>query len=604
MSATIGDHALIGDGETAALVQRDGTIDWLCWPRFDSEACFAALLGEESCGCWSMAPCGAASTSRHYRDDTLILETRFEGDDGVATVVDFMPLSDGGRSDLVRIVIGESGRVPMRSALRVRFDFGRLWPWPKRLSDCAVEFIAGPHAVVLESPVPVGCDDRQWISDFVIGEGERKCFVLRYRASHLAAADPLDGDAELASTERAWRKWSSQCVYEGRWRDAVVRSLITIKALTARQTGGVIAAPTTSLPEKIGGERNWDYRFCWLRDATFTLLALLHSGFRQEAAEWRDWLLRAAAGMPDDLQPIYGVDGEYRLPEWEADWLPGFRGSRPVRIGNAAYQQFQLDIYGEIFDTLHQSRERGMPPEDHGWYLQKKLIDHVEQVWREPDSGIWEARHGRENFTHSKVMAWVAIDRAIHAAENHALDWPITRWRNLRCAIHEEVCGRGFDRNLGAFVRSYETHEPDAATLLIPLLGFLPADDPRVRGTVKLIESKLMPDGFVRRYDPARSRDGMQGKEGAFLACGFWYIDNLLLQGRKEEAHCKFEEYLGVRNDLGLLSEEYDPATGECLGNFPQALSHVSLINSAQNLANESGPAHQRSKRKRDAPVG
>jgi GH15 family glucan-1,4-alpha-glucosidase len=590
----IGDYALIGDCETAALVGRDGSIDWLCWPRFHSEACFAALLGDERNGCWQLGPREKARASRRYRGATAILETRFECASGAATLIDFMPMRADDSSEVVRIIIGETGRVPIETKLTLRFDYGRLTPWASKCAEDAVEFVCGPHAVSLTSSLPVECTHGVCAAKFDVAAGERQAFVLRYHRSHLPRARPDDAGALLEETKRAWEQWSSNCTYDGPHRDIVVRSLITIKAMTSRETGGIIASPSAALPEKIGGRRNWDYRFCWLRDATFTLLALLHSGYTQEAAEWRDWLLRAVAGMPREVQPVYGVAGEHRLPEWSIDWLDGFCGSRPVLAGNAAHAQLQIDVYGEVLDALHQSRTQKIPREDWSWRLQQEMVEQVERIWQEPDSGIWEARHGREHFTHSRVMAWVAVDRAIRAAERHRLDWPLDRWRLLREVIHQEVCEKGYDAEVGGFIRSYETHEPDAALLLVPIVGFLPPDDARVRQTVKLIEKRLMPGGFVLRYDTSRSEDGLPKGEGAFLPCSFWYVDNLVMQEREREARAMFEKLLTVCNDVGLLSEEYDPEAKILLGNFPQGLSHLSLVNSAHNLAQAVGPAHAR----------
>lgn len=598
MASDIKDYALIGDCETAALVSRKGAIDFLCWPRFYSEACFAALVGRNDNGCWVIAPRAQGRTSRRYRPNTLILETRIETDSGAATLIDFMPIRTGedDRSSIVRIVAGEHGRVDFSMGLDLRFDYGRLKPWISA-GDHGTEFICGPHAVTLETSVSLSSDHDACCAEFSVSAGERKSFILRYRPSHHRAGPGLDADTEMANTERTWRAWAEGCTYHGTHRDIVLRSLLTIKAMASRQTGGIIAAPSMALPEKIGGKRNWDYRFCWLRDATFTLLALLHSGFHEEAGAWRDWLLRAVAGMPNKVQPLYGVAGEHRLPEWTIEWLDGFRGSRPVRAGNAAYQQFQLDVYGEVLDALHQSREQGIPADDWSWRLQQALIEQVERIWHRPDAGIWEARHGREHFTHSRVMAWVAVDRAVRAAEKYELHWPVARWRALRDEIHRDVCRNGYDGDLGGFVRSYETREPDGANLLIPIVGFLPATDERVRKTVELTERKLMVDGFVLRYDTKRSEDGLPEGEGAFLACSFWYVDNLVMQGRKADARRVFERLLECCNDVGLLPEEYDPKTGAMLGNFPQALSHLSLVNSAQNLEQANGPARARSAR-------
>ena len=595
MPGTISDYAVIGDCETAALTSRHGSIDWLCWPQFHSDACMAALLGDEKNGRWQIAPRGAAQVARRYRDATAILETRFETDAGVVTLIDFMPLRGDDTSQVIRIVAGEKGRVSMEMRLDLRFDYGRLTPWTSKRDDGSIEFVCGPHAASLVADVETNCHHASCGADFEVAAGERKAFVLQYRRSHLHRKQKADPERALNETERWWRDWASKCTYHGPHRNAVMRSLIIIKMMTSSATGGIVAAPTTSLPEKIGGNRNFDYRYCWLRDATFTLLALLHSGYRREACEWRDWLLRAIAGMPTEVQPLYGEAGEHRLPEWEIGWLYGFGGSRPVLAGNAAYSQLQIDVYGEVLDALHQSREQAIPPEDWSWRLQQELVTNVERIWQQPDAGIWEVRHAREHFTHSRVMAWVAVDRAVKAAEKYGLDWPVGRWRDLRARIHRDVCENGYDEKLGGFVRSYETREPDAANLLIPVVGFLPADDPRVLKTVELAERKLMHDGFVMRYDTTSAEDGFPEGEGVFLACSFWYVDNLVMQGRMQEARRMFERLLAVRNDVGLLSEEYDPATEQLLGNFPQGLSHLALINSAHNLEQGWSPAHARS---------
>ncbi len=558
------------------------------------EACLAALLGDESNGRWRIAPRDEARITRRYRDETAILETRFETGDGVVTLIDFMPLHSADTSEIIRIVVGEKGLVAMEMGLNLRFDYGRLTPWATKRDNASIDFLCGPHSAGLTANVDTNSEDGRCSAAFKMAQGERKAFVLQYRRSHFLCRQAPDPERSLKETERAWRDWTAICPYKGPYRDAVLRSLITIKTMTSSETGGIIAAPTTSLPEKIGGNRNFDYRFCWLRDATFTLLALLHSGYSQEAGKWRDWLLRAVAGMPTKVQPLYGVAGEHRLPEWKIGWLCGFRDSKPVRAGNAAYSQLQIDIYGEVLDALHQSRTQAIPPEDWSWRLQKELVNSVARVWQEPDAGIWELRHAREHFTHSRVMAWVALDRAVKAAETYQLDWPLERWRDLRTLIHRDVCENGYDEDLGGFVRSYETREPDSANLLIPIVGFLPANDSRVLKTLELIERKLMRDGFVMRYDTAKSEDGFPEGEGVFLACSFWYVDNLVMQGREKEARDMFERLLKIRNDVGLLSEEYDPYTKQLLGNFPQGLSHLTLINSAHNLTQDHGPARAR----------
>lgn len=595
MLRKINDYALIGDCETAALVSTDGSIDWLCWPAFSDEACFAALLGDKENGRWRIAPRDNAKVSRRYRDETAILETRFDTATGTVTLIDFMPRRQDEASSIVRIVECERGRVAMRIELDLRFDYGRLIPWISKVGPGKLEFICGPHAATLHAGAEPSCDEPPCSAEFEVNAGERVPFVLQYRRSHLKPQRVLNADKELKSTEKAWRAWAAQCTYNGPYKAQVLRSLITIKALTSRTTGGIVAAATTSLPEKIGGKRNWDYRISWLRDATFTLLALLHSGYHEEASAWRDWLLRAVAGMARQVQPVYGVASEHRLPEWEIEWLNGFRDSRPVRAGNAAYKQLQIDVYGEVVDVMHQCCEQGIPSGDWTWRLQRELLEQVERIWQEPDAGIWESRQDREHFTQSRVMAWVAIDRAIHAAENHKLDWPLERWRKLREVIHRDVCENGYDAKIGGFIRSYETREPDGANLLIPMVGFLPADDERVKNNIALTERKLMRQGFVLRYDTKKSKDGLSSDEGVFLACSFWYVDNLIMQGRRREAREKFEQLLVVCNDVGLLSEEYDPNSGELLGNFPQTLSHLALVNSAHNLEQGPGPAHARS---------
>ena len=599
----IEDYAVIGDGETMALVQRGGSIDWLCWPRFDSPACFAALLGEVEHGRWLLAPKQAAKVARRYRGDTLILETTFENDTGAVQMVDFMP-PRGEASDVVRIVRGVHGRMAMHMDLTIRFDYGSLLPWvtqqraanPGELNELTA--IAGPDRVVLRTPVTLRGEDNHTVADFEVAEGEEVTFVLTYSRSHVTPPRAIDTRKALEETEGFWRDWSGRCKYEGPWRDAVIRSLVTLKALIYEPTGGIVAAATTSLPERLGGERNWDYRYCWLRDATFTLLALMDAGYTEEAGRWRDWLVRALAGAPAQSQIMYGLGGERRLSEWEIDWLPGFEASKPVRIGNAASLQRQLDVYGELADALHHARLGGLSPADASWAVQRVLTEHVEEIWREPDEGIWEVRGPCRHFTHSKVMAWVALDRAVSAAEKFQFDAPLDRWRDARQRIHDDVCARGFNSKLGSFTQSYGSKALDASLLMIPLVGFLPPEDARVRGTVEAIGRELMMDGFVRRYDTARTDDGLRGSEGAFLACSFWYADNLALQGRRDEASEIFERLCRCRNDVGLLAEEYDPRAARQLGNFPQAFSHVALVSSAYNLsrADCAKPAEQRAR--------
>ncbi|MFC3076813.1 glycoside hydrolase family 15 protein [Phenylobacterium terrae] len=592
----IGDYALIGDCETAALVHRSGAIEWLCWPRFDSEACLAALLGEPEHGRWLMQPAGeVVSTSRRYRGDTLILETRFETAGGLLLVTDFMPLRHKA-SDLVRIVACERGEVEVCSDLKLAFDYGRIAPLIQAHEDGFVA-LAGPHAVRLETTPPLrGADGQPWRMAFSLRAGQQATFVLTYFPSHTPRPDSVDAEASLEATERYWAEWAGRAEVEGPWSEAVRRSLITLKALTYRPTGGLIAAPTTSLPERWAGGRNWDYRYCWLRDATFTLLTLLDAGYREEAQAWRDWLLRALAGDPKKVQPAYGVAGEHRLMEWTADWLPGFEGARPVRIGNAAFKQRQLDVFGEVLDAIHQARGAGVDGIDTSWPFEVQLIEHLESCWDEPDEGIWEVRSGPKRFTHSQVMAWVAFDRAVKSVERFGLEGPADRWRALRDEIHGTVCRQGFDETLGAFTRSFGSGSLDASTLLIPLVGFLPPDDPRVVGTARAIQERLTRDGFVLRYDTEADDDGLPPGEGAFLACSFWLADNLILMGRRDEGQALFERLLSIRNDVGLLAEEYDPKARRLLGNFPQAFSHLALVDTAYNLARAGGPAAERSR--------
>jgi GH15 family glucan-1,4-alpha-glucosidase len=602
----IEDYAAIGDGETMALVSRDGSIDWLCWPRFDSSACFAALLGTEQHGRWLLAPKAAAQAKRSYRGDTLILESTFETDSGAVTVIDFMP-PRGVHSDLVRMVRGVRGRVDMRMDFTVRFEYGSAVPWvtqrrATRAGDANVlTAIAGPDRVTLRTPVPLHGSDHHTVAEFTVAEGETRWFVLAYSQSHLEEPKPVDAAAALQDTEDFWREWSARCGYHGRWREAVHRSLITLKALIYQPTGGIVAAATTSLPELPGGQRNWDYRFCWLRDATFTLLALMDAGYMDEARRWRDWLVRALAGSPSQAQILYGIAGERRVTEWEVEWLPGFEDSRPVRIGNAAALQTQLDIYGELADAMQHARLGGLAPGDASWAVQRELTCHVEKIWRDVDEGIWETRGPSRHFTHSKVMAWVAMDRAIDAAEKFKLEAPLARWRDVRRRIHAEVCEHGFDPRRGTFTQSYGSQALDASLLMIALVGFLPCSDPRVRGTVEAIGRELMVDGFIRRYIPEQANDGMPDGEGAFLACSFWYVDNLAMLGRREEAIELFERLLACRNDVGLLAEEYDPHARRQLGNFPQAFSHVALVSSALNL-NRSEPAKPAEQRASGSP--
>jgi GH15 family glucan-1,4-alpha-glucosidase len=595
MSSKIEDYALLGDCETAALVGRDGSIDWLCLPRFDSCACFAALLGGREHGRWLITTTDkAARISRHYRDDTLILETDFETADGAVTLVDFMP-PRGKTSNVVRMIVGRHGRVAMRTELILRFDYGSLVPWVTRMEDGGLLAVSGPDMVVVRTPVRLRGKDFTTIGNFTVYAGQTIPFVLTYSASHLSPPAPIDARKALADSETFWRHWIGHCTSAGKWSADVRRSLITLKALTYRPTGGIVAAPTTSLPEQLGGPRNWDYRFCWLRDATFTLLALMNSGYYEEARSWQTWLLRAVAGRPSQVQIMYGLLGERRLTEWEVPWLPGYEGSKPVRIGNAAATQLQLDIFGEVMDAFCQGRNGKLAVEEHAWAVQRALLDHLGTVWDQPDEGIWETRGGRQQFTYSKIMAWVAFDRAIKGAEDFGLEGPVARWRALRGKIHEEICSHAFDPKIGAFVQSYGSKNLDASSLLIPAVGFLPPDDPRVRSTIAAIEQHLLADGLVRRYDTADTRDGLPPGEGVFLACSFWLADSLLATGRREEARQLFERLLALRNDVGLLSEEYDPQTKRLVGNFPQALSHIALVNTAHNLTRSEKPVRQRS---------
>jgi GH15 family glucan-1,4-alpha-glucosidase len=594
MALPIEDYAIIADTQTTALVGRNGSIDWLCVPRFDSGAIFAALLGEEKNGHWTIAPDGDFVARRKYRDETMVLETEFETGDGVVRVIDFMPPRDDGAPTVIRIVEGVRGEVPMSMVLRLRFDYGNVVPWVYQEQGDLVA-VAGPDAVWLRTPAALKGENLATRADFTIRAGDQVPFVLIWRPSHLTRPEPLDAVHQLGVTEGYWRGWISACTYEGEWRDAVVRSLLTLKALTYAPTGGIVAAATTSLPEKLGGVRNWDYRFCWLRDATITLQSLLYSGFQSEATAWRKWLLRAIAGNPAELQIMYGVAGERRLDEYIAHWLTGYDGN-PVRIGNAAAEQFQLDVYGEVMDALHQGRRAGLKADDPSWGLQVKLMEFVEEHWRDPDEGIWEVRGGPQQFVHSKLMAWVAADRAVKAVEEFGLEGPVDRWTALRDEIREEILTKGYDSSRGTFTQFYGSAELDAALLMVPLVGFLPADDERVVGTVAAIERELLVDGFVQRYTqhPDTDVDGLPPGEGAFLACTFWLADNYALMGRHDEARETFARLLALRNDVGLLSEEYDTEAGRLVGNFPQAFSHVPLIDTARTLTAALAPTEAR----------
>jgi GH15 family glucan-1,4-alpha-glucosidase len=598
-ASRIEDYALIGDCQTAALVGRDGSIDWLCWPRFDSPACFAALLGKPEHGHWRISPKNPPkNVRRSYRRDTLILETEFETAEGAVTLVDFMPVRSS-HSDLVRMVIGRRGRVAMQMQMILRFDYGTAVPWVTRLPDRkGVRAVAGPDMAVLHSPVPLEGKDLTTVAQFEIGEGETLPFVLTHCPSHLEVPQPIKPGEALAATERFWREWIERCTDCAGWGEAVRRSLITLKALTYAPTGGIVAAPTTSLPEKIGGVRNWDYRYCWLRDATLTLLAFMDAGYLDEAKAWREWLLRAVAGSPEQIQIMYGLAGERRLPEWEVGWLPGYDGSEPVRVGNAAAAQLQLDVFGEVLDALYQACKAGLARHDAAWDLQRAMLGHLEKVWIQPDEGIWEVRGPPRHFTHSKIMCWVAFDRAVKMVEGMGLEGPVERWRALRERIHEDVCTRGFSEKRGCFVQSYGSEELDASLLLIALTGFLPANDVRVKQTVEAIQRELTVDGLVQRYLTHESVDGLPPGEGVFLACSFWLADNLCLQGRGKEARALFDRLVGLTNDVGLLAEEYDPAARRFLGNFPQAFSHIALVNTAMNLSAAAKPAEQRAEQR------
>lgn len=596
MAGLIEDYALVGDCHTAALVCRDGSVDWLCLPRFDSPASFAALLGKPEHGRWLIAPKGEIRRAeRRYRDATLILETDLETADGAVRLIDFMP-PRAEQPNLVRIVEGRRGAVPMRMELIVRPDYGSIVPWVRR-TEHGIRAIAGPETIELRAPVPLRGENMTTVCEFSVNQGQRVPMVLAWGSVEYRNQPPVDPESALQATESWWRKWSDRCRYEGPWREAVLRSLITLKALTYAPTGGIVAAPTTSLPEQLGGVRNWDYRYCWVRDATFTLNALISSGYLDEAQAWRQWLLRAVAGTPSQVNIMYGLGGERRLTEFELDWLPGYEGSRPVRVGNAAYKQLQLDIFGELMDAMHQARRASLPPEDEAWRVERELMRFLEKAWREPDEGLWEMRGPRRHFTHSKVMAWTAFDRAIQAVERYGLDGPIDRWRTIRDEIHRQVCSEGYDARQSTFVQFYGGKALDASLLMIPLVGFLPADDPRVRGTVDAIQRELEHGGFVYRYPTDPTVDGLPSGEGVFLACTFWLADCLASLGREDEARQLFERLLTLRNDVGLLAEEYDPHAGRLVGNFPQAFSHVGLINTATNLARHGrGPAAHREK--------
>jgi GH15 family glucan-1,4-alpha-glucosidase len=593
LPSTIEDYGLIGDCETAALVGCDGSIDWLCWPAFDSDACFAALLGGPGNGRWLIEPAEAVKKrSRSYWENTLILETRFETADGVVALIDFMP-PRGHASDVIRLVRGVSGTVKLRMQLVIRFGFGADIPWVKRTGDGALLAICGPDMTVLRTPVQTRGKDMTTVAEFEVKEGETIPFVLTYGPSHLPVPKPVNPAVALQETQAFWTEWCGRCSYQGERRELVVRSLITLKALTYGPTGGIVAAPTTSLPEKLGGQRNWDYRFCWLRDATFTLLALMNSGYTEEASAWHNWLLRAVAGSPANMQIMYGIMGQRRLLEWEATWLPGYEGAKPVRIGNAAHAQLQLDVYGELIDAFHQSRMANLKLNEGSRALERTVLEHLAEVWDQPDHGIWERRGEARHYVSSKVMTWVAFDRGIKSAEKFGFDAPIERWRTLRDLIHRDVCENGFNSRQNAFVESYGSQLLDASILLLPAVGFLPASDPRVRGTIAAIETHMMRDGFVLRHDPREVSDERQPIEGAFLACTLWLADAHMLGGEIAKARALFQRVVAVANDLGLLAEEYDSIAGRQTGNFPQALTHIALINTAHNISNAGKPVEK-----------
>ena len=594
MPSPIEDYALIGNQETVALVARDGSIDWMGMPRFDSPACFAALLGAPEHGRWLVAPAAdKAEVRRHYLDGSTVLETRFTTADGEVAVIDFMARREGA-SDLMRIVRGVRGRVAMRTELVVRFDYGVVVPWVSRQDDGRWHFTAGPDRLTLATPLELRGEDMRTVGDFEVGAGDEVTFSLTWQRSWREDKPAPDVTQALAQVEAQWEAWSARLPEGDHVSEAVRRSLVTLKALAHWETGGIVAAATTSLPEKIGGTRNWDYRFCWLRDATFTLYALLELGFVDEAEAWRAWLVRAVAGSPDDLQIMYGVAGERRLDEYEVPWLPGYEDSAPVRVGNAAAGQVQLDVYGEVLDALYVARKAGLAFDATSWSLECAMVRHLETIWNEPDDGIWEVRGGRRHFTHSKVMAWVAFDRAVRSATEFGLEGPVEHWKQVRDAIHDQVCERGFDAAQNSFVQSYGSSALDASLLLVAVVGFLPPDDPRIRGTLAAIERGLLHDGLVLRYDTGDSKDGLPPGEGAFLACTFWLADNYLLQDRVDEAQALFDRLLTYRNDVGLLAEEYDPVAKRQLGNFPQAFSHLALINTATGLAGRAGTVQQR----------
>jgi GH15 family glucan-1,4-alpha-glucosidase len=584
----IEDYAMIGDCRSAALVGRDGSIDWLCWPRFDSAACFAALLGDRDNGRWQLAPTQPYSMTRQYRGGSLCLESRFRTDTGEVSVIDFMP-TEGAPPSVVRLVRCTAGRVEMRAELVLRFDYGSTIPWIRRSGEGELTAVAGSNLVVLRSEVQLHGEDLRSVARFILHEGESRCFVLSYGHSIDPAPPPFDAEAALERTETAWDRWSGRCADAGPWNALVRRSLILVRGLTYNPTGGIVAAVTTSLPERIGGERNWDYRYCWLRDATFTLLALMRANYHEEAQAWRDWLQRAIAGSPDQMQIVYGLDGEKDLYERTLPWLSGFRGSRPVRVGNAAAEQQQTDIYGELAHLMGRARQAGLPPSDHSRDVRRAIMSHLERIWRQPDESIWEVRGGRRHFTYSKVMAWLAFRSLADDAHVDETAETRSRWRHVAEVIHAEVCREGYDAVQGSFVQSYGSGLLDASLLQLPLVGFLPVNDPRMAGTIAAVEKRLLRGGLVLRYETEHGVDGLPPGEGAFLACSFWLVDCYVLQGRLDEARALFEHLAGLCNDVGLMAEEYDPRGCCMLGNVPQAFSHVALINAAYSLSSALG---------------
>ncbi len=589
------DYALIGDTHTAALISRHGSIDWLCLPRFDSNACFAALLGNEQNGHWMIAPSDQEyRVTWRYRPDTLILETDFTTKDGVVRVIDCMPIRQD-HPTIVRMVKGIHGSVRMHMQLILRFDYGSVVPWVTRHAG-GLHAVAGPDSVYMAAGAPTQGKQSTRVADFDVQAGQQVSFVMLWHLSHEPVPSAPDAAHAIEKTTQWWRQWTSRCRPGEEHREAVIRSLITLKALTYAPTGGIVAAPTTSLPERLGGVRNWDYRYCWIRDATYTLYALLMAGYKEEASSWRDWLVRAVAGDPAQLQIMYGVGGERRLTEIELAWLSGYEGSSPVRTGNAAWRQLQLDVFGEVMDTLHQARRTGMETNERGWAIQTAMMEYLESKWKEPDEGIWEIRGPRRHFTHSKVMAWVAMDRMVQDIETFHLPGDAARWKRIREEIHQDVCDKGFDPSRNTFTQYYGSRQVDAGLLMIPLVGFLSPHDPRVQGTVQAIEKELFCDGLVQRYSHhgSQSVDGLPAGEGTFLACSFWLVNTYVLQGRRKEAEQLFQRLLALRNDLGLLSEEYDTEAKRLVGNFPQALSHLSLVNTAYTLSNAAGPSQHR----------